>query len=455
MMEVTTSPRLPDEAGGHGPWSRVIVHFDLDCFYAQVEHNRLEIPFEVPLVVVQWGSSIAVNYAVRKFGVKRGMSEKDVRALCQPNPVHCVPVELIGDGELAPVLAGAQGNSPATHVQGSAATGCLRSSGVARPSGYEQGLRSKVSLARYRRASVKIFQVLKRCAAAIGATFQRASIDEAYVDMTSHCARLCEVHSKFDEFEAFHRGRPELLQHRSIATAMAATNVVGVDSLDTSSPADQLLASSVVEVRRMRQAIFDELHYTISAGISHNRLLAKIASSRYKPNQQTIIPACAAKCIMAEQAINRVPGLGGKFGAEVLGIVYQWEQIHGVKSRQPNDANAGSGGGAKVQPVAPKSWERPKTGSAGAKVIMAQLQAIPIDFLIQKLGDSRAQWLHGLARGVDMEAVETRADVKSLQAFKSFRAIIDPAHLTRWLTVLAGELLERMQVGTSMPRSEH
>ena len=36
MMEVTTSPRLPDEAGGHGPWSRVIVHFDLDCFYAQV-----------------------------------------------------------------------------------------------------------------------------------------------------------------------------------------------------------------------------------------------------------------------------------------------------------------------------------------------------------------------------------------------------------------------------------
>ncbi len=50
---------------------RVIIHLDLDCFYAQVEHERLKIPREEPLAVRQWASVIAVNYPARKCGVKR------------------------------------------------------------------------------------------------------------------------------------------------------------------------------------------------------------------------------------------------------------------------------------------------------------------------------------------------------------------------------------------------
>lgn len=38
---------------------RVILHVDLDCFYAQVEHNRLKIPLNVPLAVQQWNGLIA------------------------------------------------------------------------------------------------------------------------------------------------------------------------------------------------------------------------------------------------------------------------------------------------------------------------------------------------------------------------------------------------------------
>lgn len=38
---------------------RVILHLDLDCFYAQVEHNRLKIPLTVPLAVQQWNGLIA------------------------------------------------------------------------------------------------------------------------------------------------------------------------------------------------------------------------------------------------------------------------------------------------------------------------------------------------------------------------------------------------------------
>jgi DNA polymerase eta len=51
---------------------RVVIHIDLDCFYAQVESKRLGIPQEsVPLAVQQWQGLIAVNYAARKQGVTR------------------------------------------------------------------------------------------------------------------------------------------------------------------------------------------------------------------------------------------------------------------------------------------------------------------------------------------------------------------------------------------------
>lgn len=40
-------------------YKRVILHLDLDCFYAQVEHNRLKIPLTIPLAVQQWNGLIA------------------------------------------------------------------------------------------------------------------------------------------------------------------------------------------------------------------------------------------------------------------------------------------------------------------------------------------------------------------------------------------------------------
>ena len=41
---------------------RVVIHLDLDCFYAQVEAKRLGIDPSVPLAVQQWSGLIAVNY---------------------------------------------------------------------------------------------------------------------------------------------------------------------------------------------------------------------------------------------------------------------------------------------------------------------------------------------------------------------------------------------------------
>lgn len=63
------------ELGGRGLGRvRVVLHLDLDCFYAQVEQRRLGISASEPVAVQQWGSLLAVNYAARKFGVKRSTS---------------------------------------------------------------------------------------------------------------------------------------------------------------------------------------------------------------------------------------------------------------------------------------------------------------------------------------------------------------------------------------------
>ena len=55
-------------------YNRVIIHADLDAFYAQVEAKRLNLDSTVPLGVQQHNMLIAVSYSARPFGVKRGDS---------------------------------------------------------------------------------------------------------------------------------------------------------------------------------------------------------------------------------------------------------------------------------------------------------------------------------------------------------------------------------------------
>ena len=66
---------------------RVILHLDLDAFYAQVEHKRLNIPREVPLAVQQWQGIIAVNYPARAAGIKVGSVDELVAKLKEAGAV--------------------------------------------------------------------------------------------------------------------------------------------------------------------------------------------------------------------------------------------------------------------------------------------------------------------------------------------------------------------------------
>ncbi|GLE07566.1 hypothetical protein PINS_up018134 [Pythium insidiosum] len=128
------------------PTTRVIVHLDLDCFYAQVEQRRLNIPRDQPVAVQQWGSLLAINYVARKFGIGRMDNVADARKKCPQ--IHLPHVETLGENR--------------------------------KPGSVFDRTHQKAILRRYRVASKEIFEILARFAPIC----ERASIDEAYLDVT-------------------------------------------------------------------------------------------------------------------------------------------------------------------------------------------------------------------------------------------------------------------------------
>eukprot|EP00069_Balaena_mysticetus_P000047 bmy_00043T0 len=117
---------------------RVVTLVDMDCYFVQVEQRQNPHLRNKPCAVVQYkswkgGGIIAVSYEARAFGVTRNMWADDAKKLCP-------------DLLLAQV--------PESH--------------------------GKPNLTKYREASVEVMEVMSRFAA-----IERASIDEAFVDLTS------------------------------------------------------------------------------------------------------------------------------------------------------------------------------------------------------------------------------------------------------------------------------
>lgn len=50
-----------------------------------------------------------------------------------------------------------------------------------------------------------------------------------------------------------------------------------------------MLHSGALIAKRLRQVVFERLQLTCSAGVAHNKILAKLASARHKPNKQALV----------------------------------------------------------------------------------------------------------------------------------------------------------------------
>ncbi len=72
--------------------------------------------------------------------------------------------------------------------------------------------------------------------------------------------------------------------------------------------------------REIRAQIFEEIRLTASAGISTNKLIAKIASDWHKPNGQKEITAEEIPAFIAALPVGRLWGVGGKMREKLTAI---------------------------------------------------------------------------------------------------------------------------------------
>ncbi|ORY96491.1 hypothetical protein BCR43DRAFT_563787 [Syncephalastrum racemosum] len=363
--------------------SRVIVHIDLDCFYCQVEQVRRGVPTHVPAAVQQWQGLIAVNYAARAAGVTRHANIEDARKACPE--IQLLHVATYAENE----------TEWKYHARPSRAT-------------------HKVSLDPYREASKKIFTIFKRHCD----TVQKIGLDECFMDLTETVNELMTKRYPTAALAADDDLCDQPIDWNKLGVTIASEdeserrrqldNDVDADHEEESwrDPAtwqDLQLAIGAELAAAIRQEIYDELSYTCSAGIAHNKVVAKLCSSKNKPNKQTILRHCATAAFMRDTPFTKIRNLGGKLGTEV--------------ETELNIDKAGD------------------------------LWKYTVNDLQQRFGESTGLWLYNVARGIDNEEVTVTKAPKSIMASKSFRPPVKSSEeMQRWFATLAAELHTRMML---------
>ncbi|CAG7833993.1 unnamed protein product [Allacma fusca] len=341
---------------------RVIALVDMDCFYVQVEERDDPSIKGVPAAVVQYkawkgGGIIAVNYEARAKGVTRNMRGDDAK-------VTCPEIVLV--------------RVPETN--------------------------EKANLTKYRDAGKEVLDVICEFSSCV----ERASIDEAYIDLTEAVTEFLGkvTPSVEDNLEGCLDAVDRQFLEGSFPVgfdssdgwfeALKASEVISVD--------DVRLAVGAEIVGRMRKAVLDRTGFKCSAGIAHNKILAKLGAGLNKPNKQTVIPHSAVSLLYEKTPIRKVRMLGGQFG-EALTEIFACDK-------------------------------------------MSDLVNFELKQLVDSFGEERGQWLYNLARGFDDEPVILRQLPKSIGCSKNF---LGPETLTtkdktqNWIKRLSEEVVERIE----------
>lgn len=281
-----------------------------------------------------------------------------------------------------------------------------------------------------------------------GALVEKASVDEMYLDVTAPARRLLTQRSHADIFaealatgthvagsaeaaeEAGRGAQPTGVLARSSFRAGHAGQVVrAVDDASAGwwrrdphewSADEASLAAGAVIVARARAAVTERLGFTCSAGVSANKLLAKLCGGLHKPNQQTVLPRSATHALLDPLPVDRLRGFGGKLG-ELLRNGRPDLGLGGFES-------AGAirrAGAAAVARVLRGEWSHPEESAASAV---------------------------RMASGEDGAVVEERSLAKQLGSSKNFggsrgsaRGPIDTSEaLERWVSELAADIGSRL-----------
>ncbi|XP_017023105.1 DNA polymerase eta [Drosophila kikkawai] len=355
-------------------YDRVVLLVDMDCFFCQVEEKQQPEYRNRPLAVVQYnpwrgGGIIAVNYAARAKGVTRHMRGDEAKDLC-PDIVLCqVP-----------------------------------------------NIREKADTSKYRDAGKEVANVLQRFTTLL----ERASVDEAYLDITETVnLRMQQMQSgafalKPQELiNTFAVGYTSIGDYVNKITKRFANPYVDDERFALSYDQNDLPAVRQSDIRlligasvagEVRAAVKKETGYECSAGIAHNKILAKLAAGLNKPNKQTVLPLAEIPGLFDALPVGKIKGLGGKFGevvCETMGIKFLGQIV---------------------------------------KFTEAELQ--------RKFDEKNGSWLFNISRGIDLEAVTPRFYSKSIGCCKKFPGrnnITGLKTLQHWLGELSSEINDRLE----------
>ncbi|KZC06606.1 PREDICTED: DNA polymerase iota [Dufourea novaeangliae] len=153
-------------------------------------------------------------------------------------------------------------------------------------------------LTNYRHFSAKIVEILHQFTPLV----ERLGFDDNFMDVTSLVQKY------------MNSGNDSEL---NISISMENPNPIGEvfgpssEECPCGCHARLIIASKIAA--EIRKRIHKELHVTCSAGIAHNKLLAKLAGSLHKPNQQTLIFPCSGPILLSTiGSVSKIPGVGQK-----------------------------------------------------------------------------------------------------------------------------------------------
>lgn len=172
---------------------------------------------------------------------------------------------------------------------------------------------------------------------------------------------------------------------------------------------DAQLACGAVIVAKLGKIVLAETQFTCSAGLGHNKMLAKLTSSMHKPAQQTVIPASYVSTLLASLPLKKIGGLGGKLGKSL-------QEDLGVKT--PGDL-----------------------------LSFSQLK------LQELYGVNTGTWLWNIARGRNGDEVQGRVLTKSHSCSRAFpgpTALTSMTSVMHWLGELSDRLQEQLDLDLEM-----
>ncbi|KAI1826903.1 hypothetical protein F4861DRAFT_495611 [Xylaria intraflava] len=358
---------------------RVILHFDYDCFYASVFENENPSLKSQALGVKQKSILATCNYVARARGVKKLMLISEAQRLC--------PDLVLLNGE---------------------------------------------DLTRFRDVSKKLWAFLR--AHAWSGRVERLGLDEVFLDITdvvSYNQELLNTGALRSSFFQLDRGDP--VQgfafdgsrfHGCVRAAASSGEVVEVDVSDPLC-VRLMLASHLAGYLRHKLDV--DFGYTSSGGVATNKLLAKLAGSVNKPNNQTTLLSQTdgvVEAFMDAHKIRKIPGIGSRTAQSI--------EDHLLSNPTAKRDREGSITVGEVRQHPDMSAER--------------LEQI-LDRPGAERGSGAKVW--NLLHGIDESEVKEASDVPtqiSIEDTYMSRPLQTQAEVSRELLALATSLIRRMRV---------